>query len=64
MINSTSLIHVGGYVGIITAIVAWYTGLATVVAESLGAKPPLGRAPLSFFSIRLQGHLIILVDLF
>ncbi|AWR96914.1 transcriptional regulator [Acidianus sulfidivorans JP7] len=47
MVNSTALTHAGGYVGILTAIAAWYTGLAQVVAESLGTKPPLGRAPLS-----------------
>jgi len=44
MVNSTALTHAGGYVGILTAIAAWYTGLAMVVAESLGKNPPLGRA--------------------
>ncbi|ARM74783.1 acetate uptake transporter [Acidianus manzaensis] len=44
MTSNTTLTHAGGYVGILTAIAAWYTGLATVVAESLGTKPPVGRA--------------------
>ncbi|BCU71558.1 acetate uptake transporter [Stygiolobus caldivivus] len=43
MVNSTALVHAGGYVGILTAIAAWYTGLAAVVAEALGVSPPLGR---------------------
>ncbi|EWG06740.1 MAG: hypothetical protein ASUL_07979 [Candidatus Aramenus sulfurataquae] len=47
ILNSVALTHAGGYVGILTAIAAWYTGLATVVAESLGKNPPLGKAPLS-----------------
>jgi len=47
MVNSTALFHAGGYVGILTAIAAWYTGLAIVVAEALGINPPLGRAVLS-----------------
>lgn len=41
--NSIALTHAGGYVGILTAIAAWYTGLASVVAEALGINPPLGR---------------------
>lgn len=47
MIGNTTLIHAGGYVGILTAIAAWYTGLVQVVAESLNKKAPLGRVPLS-----------------
>jgi succinate-acetate transporter protein len=47
MVSSTALIHAGGYVGILTAIAAWYTGLATVVSESLGVKAPLGKAPMA-----------------
>ncbi|QKQ99090.1 transcriptional regulator [Metallosphaera tengchongensis] len=47
MTGNTPLFHAGGYVGILTAIAAWYTGLASVVAEALGAKAPLGKAPMS-----------------
>ncbi len=47
MTGNVGLTHAGGYVGILTAIAAWYTGLATVVSESLGAKAPLGKAPMS-----------------
>ncbi|AAY81247.1 acetate uptake transporter [Sulfolobus acidocaldarius] len=47
MMGNNTLFHAGGYIGILTAIAAWYTGLAIVVAESLGAKPPLGKAPMS-----------------
>ncbi|EZQ01993.1 MULTISPECIES: acetate uptake transporter family protein [Acidianus] len=47
MISNLAVVHAGGYIGILTAIAAWYTGLIQVVAESLGVKPPLGRAPLS-----------------
>ncbi|AAK42971.1 Conserved hypothetical protein [Saccharolobus solfataricus P2] len=43
MIGNVGLSHAGGYVGILTAIAAWYTGLAIVVAESLGKSPPVGR---------------------
>ncbi|BFH72095.1 acetate uptake transporter [Sulfurisphaera javensis] len=43
MMNNSGLTHAGGYVGILTAIAAWYTGLSTVVAESLGKSPPLGK---------------------
>ena len=43
MANSAALTHAGGYVGILTAIAAWYTAFAQVIAESLGKKPPLGR---------------------
>ncbi|WP_149528458.1 acetate uptake transporter [Sulfuracidifex tepidarius] len=45
--NSITLTHAGGIIGILTAIVAWYTGLVQIVAPSLGVKAPLGRAPLS-----------------
>jgi len=41
--GNVGLSHAGGYVGILTAIAAWYTGLAIVVAESLGKSPPVGR---------------------
>lgn len=47
MTGNTGLIHAGGYVGILTAIAAWYTGLAMVVSESLGRNAPLGRAIMS-----------------
>jgi succinate-acetate transporter protein len=42
MVGSIALIHAGGYVGILTAIAAWYTGLASVVAEVWNKKAPLG----------------------
>lgn len=45
--GNQSLIHAGGYMGILTAIVAWYTGLSQVIAESIGKKAPLGKAVLS-----------------
>ncbi|TAN34637.1 hypothetical protein EPN29_02450 [bacterium] len=43
--NSTGLVNLGGWVGILTAIVAWYTS-AAVVANSMRAKPilPVGTA--------------------
>ena len=41
--GNVALTHAGGYVGILTAIAAWYTGLASVVAEALGKEPPLGK---------------------
>ncbi|BFI74843.1 acetate uptake transporter [Sulfurisphaera ohwakuensis] len=47
MVSNIALIHAGGYVGILTAIAAWYTGLAMVVSESLGRNPPLGKPVMS-----------------
>jgi len=44
MTGNATLTHAGGYIGILTAIAAWYTGLAIVVAESLGKNPPVGKA--------------------
>ncbi len=43
--NSTAIIKFGGYVGIVTALVAWYTS-AAVVANSMRAQPilPVGKA--------------------
>jgi len=43
--NSTGLIQVGGYVGILTALVAWYTSAAGVV-NGMSARPvlPVGSA--------------------
>jgi uncharacterized protein len=38
--DSTGLINLGGYIGIVTAIVAWYAS-AAVVANSMRAKPIL-----------------------
>ena len=38
--DSTSLISLGGYIGVVTAIVAWYAS-AAVVANSMRAKPIL-----------------------
>jgi succinate-acetate transporter protein len=45
--GNQSLIHAGGYMGILTVIVAWYTGLSQVIAEIIGKKAPLGKAVLS-----------------
>ena len=36
--NSTSIIGLGGYLGLATAIVAWYTALAGVLASVFGGK--------------------------
>ena len=48
ILNNTALIHAGGYVGIITALAAWYTAFAMVISESLGKKEaPLGKAIIS-----------------
>lgn len=47
MTGNDTLLHAGGYVGILTAIAAWYTGLAIVVAEALGRRPPLGKPIMS-----------------
>lgn len=38
--NSTGLINIGGYIGVVTAIVAWYAS-AAVVANSMRSKPIL-----------------------
>ncbi len=42
--NSTGLINLGGYIGVVTALVAWY-GSAAVVANSMRSKPilPVGK---------------------
>ncbi len=42
--NSTGLIQLGGYVGVVTAIVAWYAS-AAIVANSMRADPilPVGK---------------------
>ena len=34
--NSTSIVKIGGYLGIITAIIAWYASMATVVNPTFG----------------------------
>ena len=47
IVNDITLVHAGDYTGILTAIAAWYTGLASVVAEALGISPPLGKPVLS-----------------
>jgi hypothetical protein len=36
--NSANIIHIGGWMGIITAIVAWYTSAADVI-NSMGSRP-------------------------
>jgi len=38
--GSTTLIHLGGWMGIITAFVAWYTSAADVI-NSMGTRPYL-----------------------
>ena len=45
---NTTIIHIGGYIGIITALVAWYTSAAGV-ANGVGGrvKLPTGKAPLA-----------------
>ena len=42
-----NIIHIGGYVGIVTAILAWYTALAGVLAGVSGGKINLPTVPLS-----------------
>lgn len=45
MLNNIALIHAGGYVGILTALAAWYAAFAIAVSEALGRREaPLGRA--------------------
>ena len=34
--NSTGIVKIGGYLGIITAIIAWYASMATVVNPTFG----------------------------
>jgi succinate-acetate transporter protein len=45
--NNSNIIHIGGYVGIVTAILAWYTALAGVLAGVSGGKINLPTVPLS-----------------
>jgi uncharacterized protein len=44
--GNTSVIKIGGYVGVLTALVAWYTSAAIVVNTMRGGKPtlPVGKA--------------------
>jgi succinate-acetate transporter protein len=45
---NTTIVHIGGYIGVITALVAWYTSAANVAAGQAGrVKLPLGKAPLA-----------------
>jgi succinate-acetate transporter protein/Trk K+ transport system NAD-binding subunit len=46
--NSTSLAKVGGYIGVLTAVVAWYTSFA-LVSRGMGGKLkfPVGKALIS-----------------
>jgi uncharacterized protein len=44
---NSNIIHIGGYVGIATAIVAWYTALAGVLSGVSGGKMNLPTIPLS-----------------
>jgi succinate-acetate transporter protein len=45
--NGTNITHLGGWVGVITAIVAWYTALAGVMSGVSGGKINLPTIPLS-----------------
>ena len=45
--NSTSIIGLGGYLGLATAIVAWYTALAGVLSSVFGGRQILPVIPLS-----------------
>lgn len=38
---NTTLIHLGGWIGIVTAIVAWYTSAADVITSMRGGRPYL-----------------------
>jgi succinate-acetate transporter protein len=46
--NNSTIVHIGGYIGIITALTAWYTS-AALVANGVGGrvKLPVGKAPLA-----------------
>jgi succinate-acetate transporter protein len=39
--GNTNIIHIGGWIGIITAIVAWYTSAADVITSMRGGRPYL-----------------------
>jgi len=39
--NNTSVIKIGGIVGVVTAVVAWYTSAAIVVNTMRGGAPTL-----------------------
>lgn len=45
--NSTNIIGIGGYLGLATAVVAWYTALAGVLASVFGGRNILPVIPLS-----------------
>jgi uncharacterized protein len=45
--NSTNIIQIGGFLGLATAIVAWYTALAGVLASVFGGRNILPVIPLS-----------------
>lgn len=47
MQNSTSIIGIGGYLGLATAIVAWYTALAGALSSVFGGRNILPVIPLS-----------------
>ena len=43
--GNTSIVHIGGYIGVITALVAWYTSAAGVSASLNGrVRLPVGKA--------------------
>ena len=44
---TTNIVHIGGYVGIATAVVAWYTALAGVLAGVSSGKINLPTVPFS-----------------
>ena len=45
--SGTNIVHIGGYVGIATAVVAWYTALAGVLAGVSSGKINLPTVPFS-----------------
>jgi succinate-acetate transporter protein len=44
---NTNIVHLGGYIGLVTAVVAWYTALAGVLTGVSGGKINLPVIPLS-----------------
>ena len=44
---NTNIVHIGGYVGLVTAVLAWYTALAGVLAGVSSGKINLPTVPFS-----------------
>jgi succinate-acetate transporter protein len=44
---NSNIVHIGGYVGLVTAVLAWYTALAGVLAGVSGGKINLPTVPFS-----------------